>query len=228
MRVVGYVRVSTEEQAADGVSLADQAEKVGLYARLHGHELAEVVADRGASAKSLDRPGLARVLAMLDRREVGGVVVAKLDRLTRSVRDLGRLLDDYFGEGRLQLFSVGDSIDTTTAAGRLMLNVLMSVAQWEREKIVEGTVSALRYKRSVRERISRHVPYGSDLADDRKTLVDNRPELEIIATMRRQRELSGKSFRAIARELNDAGIPAKNGGKWNHTSIRSILKRAAS
>src|SRR4051794_7553353 len=98
MRVIGYVRVSTDEQARDGVSLAAQIEKVGAYARLYDLELVDIVTDAGASAKTLDRPGFARVLAMLDAGEVDGVVVVKLDRLTRSVADLATLLDGYFGE----------------------------------------------------------------------------------------------------------------------------------
>src|SRR5438309_2355161 len=78
MRVIGYVRVSTDEQASHGVSLAAQAEKVRAYCALYDLELVELIDDPGASAKTLDRPGLARALAALDRGEVEGLVVAKL------------------------------------------------------------------------------------------------------------------------------------------------------
>lgn len=87
MRVVGYVRVSTDEQAEGGRSLEAQREKVERYAELHGLELAGVVEDGGASAKTLERPGLGTALGMLERGEVAGLLVTKLDRLSRSVRD---------------------------------------------------------------------------------------------------------------------------------------------
>lgn len=227
MRVVGYVRVSTDEQSRDGVSLGAQAEKVRLFSRLHDLELVELVTDPGASAKSLDRPGLARVMAMLDSGEADGVVVAKLDRLTRSVADLARLLDGYFGDrAGKQLFSVGDSIDTRTAAGRLVLNVLMSVAQWERETIVERTRDGLAYKRGRRERISRLAPYGADLADDGKTLVDNPAELAVLEDVRRWRE-QGWALRKIAAELQARGVPTKGGRPWSHGTVQRLVRRTA-
>src|SRR3954465_11289985 len=98
MRVVGYVRVSSADQARDGVSLDAQSQKVRLFAELHGLDLADVVTDAGASAKTLDRPGLSSVLAMLDGGEAAGLVVFKLDRLTRNIGDWAALIDRYFGE----------------------------------------------------------------------------------------------------------------------------------
>ena len=131
MKVIGYARVSTAEQASGGISLEAQEAKIRAYCDLHDLELVEVIIDGGESAKNLKRPGLQRGLAMLKKKTVGGLVVCKLDRLSRSVKDWNCLIDGYFGEkAGKQLFSVADSIDTRTAAGRLVLNVLMSVAQW--------------------------------------------------------------------------------------------------
>jgi site-specific DNA recombinase len=146
-RVVGYIRVSTEKQADSGLSLDAQRAKLTAYATALDLTLVAIVVDAGESAKTLDRPGLARVLAMLDAGEADGVLVAKLDRLTRSVRDLADLIERYFSERptvrACTLLSVADSIDTRTAAGRLVLNVLASVGQWEREVISERTTEAL-------------------------------------------------------------------------------------
>src|SRR3954451_4598324 len=97
MKAVAYLRVSTDEQAAHGVSLAAQKGKVAAYAELYDLELVAVIEDGGASGKTLDRPGLKRALAVLHRGEAGALVVFKLDRLTRSVRDLGELLERHFG-----------------------------------------------------------------------------------------------------------------------------------
>lgn len=227
VRVVGYVRVSSEDQAREGVSLDAQREKVTGYARLYDLDMAEVVTDAGVSAKTIDRPGLARVLAMLDAGEVDGVVVAKLDRLTRSVADLARLLDAYFGEaGGKQLFSVGDSIDTRTAAGRLVLNVLMSVSQWEREVIVERTRTAVRFKQSRSERVSGRIPYGYKLAGNGKTLEPDPGEAATLAEVRAW-HASGKSLRAIAAELQRRDVPTKTGRPWSHSTVQTLVKRPA-
>jgi DNA invertase Pin-like site-specific DNA recombinase len=226
MKVVGYIRVSTEEQAQDGVSLDAQRAKVEGYARLYDLTLVDVVADAGQSAKTLDRPGLARALELLNAGRAAGLVVAKLDRLTRSVADLATLLDAYFGErpGK-QLFSVADAIDTRTAAGRLVLNVLMSVAQWERETIVERTRDAMRHKKGRAERVGQ-LPYGRDLAADGRTLVPNDREQQVLAEIRVRRD-RGHSLRRIAAELTRLGVPTKTGNaRWSHSSIADILKGA--
>jgi len=146
-RIVGYVRVSTLSQSESGLSIEAQVAKIRAYALATDADLVDVIIDAGVSAKSLDRDGLCAVLAMLDDGRADGVLVSKLDRLTRSVRDLGDLVDRYFAE-RCALLSVADSIDTRTAAGRLVLNVLGSVGQWEREVIGERTTEALAVKRS--------------------------------------------------------------------------------
>ena len=138
-RTLAYLRVSTEKQADRGVSLDAQRAKATAYAQLYELELLEVIVDAGESAKSLDRPGLQRALGMLKRGEADALLVVKLDRLTRSVRDLGHLVEKYFAPGKAALLSVGEQIDTRSAAGRLVLNVLASVSQWEREAIGERT-----------------------------------------------------------------------------------------
>jgi len=227
MKVIGYIRVSTEEQASDGVSLATQREKLQGYAKLYDLELVEIIEDAGQSGKTLDRPGLQKALATIRRGEAGGMLIAKLDRLSRSVVDWNTLIDGYFGEraGR-QLFSVADSIDTRTAAGRLVLNVLMSVAQWERETIGERTRDALQHKIRNGERCGK-VRFGYRLAEDGTTLIPVPEEQEAIQTIRRLKG-AGESLREIAAELTRRGILTKEGNaQWKHTTVARILERAA-
>lgn len=224
MRVVSYARVSTADQA-DGISLDAQAAKIAAYAGLYELEVVESIVDAGESAKSLDRPGLQRALALL-RGGAAGLVVVKLDRLTRSVADWQTLIDDYFGErAGKQLFSVNDAIDTRTAAGRLVLNVLLSVAQWERETTGERTREALRHKINNGERCGK-VRFGFDLAGDGKMLVPNAREQAAITLMTKLRS-DGHTLRRIAAELSQRGIPTKEGGSWTHTAVSRILQRAA-
>jgi site-specific DNA recombinase len=152
MKTVGYVRVSTDKQADRGVSLDAQAEKIRAMAGVHNAELVEIVVDGGESAKSLQRPGMAHLLALVDGKKVQAVIIAKLDRLTRSVKDLCELLERFERRG-VALISVAESLDTRSAAGRLVLNIMTAVSQWEREAIGERTRDAMSHKRSNGERV---------------------------------------------------------------------------
>jgi DNA invertase Pin-like site-specific DNA recombinase len=226
MKTIAYARVSTTEQADSGVSLDAQKAKMVAYASLYGLEIVDTIVDAGESAKSLNRPGLQRALAMLKSGKADGLLIVKLDRLTRSVSDWQNLIDDYFGERKgKQLFSVADSIDTRTAAGRLVLNVLITVAQWERETIGERTKDALQHKIRNKQRVGK-IRFGYDLADDGTTLVPNAIEQGAIETMKALRA-TGRTFRQIADELTAANIQTKEGKEWAHASVRRILSRAA-
>jgi DNA invertase Pin-like site-specific DNA recombinase len=225
LRVVGYIRVSTEEQSTEGVSLVLQEEKITLYCELHGLDLVKIERDAGVSAKTMDRPGVATVLDDLNRGLVDGVVIYKLDRLTRSLRDWSDLIERYFTvkAGRL-LFSVNDSIDTRTPSGLLVLDIIMSVAQWERREISFRTAAALQGKIGRGERCGR-IRFGYDLAADGRTLVPNPREQEAIAFMKRWDE-QGMTYRQMVAALNEMGIETKSKGAiWQPTTVRQILLR---
>src|SRR5215471_1967746 len=200
-RAVAYLRVSTEKQADKGVSLEAQAANVRAYAQLYELELVDVVVDAGASAKTLDRPGLQKALEMLRTGQAEAFLVAKLDRLTRSVVHLGQLVEDFFADGKWALLSVGEQIDTRSAAGRLVLNVLASVSQWEREAIGERTAAAMQHKASLGEYTGGDLPYGYCLAPDGEHLAENSEEQKLLGVARSLRD-AGLSLRSVARELN--------------------------
>jgi DNA invertase Pin-like site-specific DNA recombinase len=151
---IGYVRVSTDRQAEHGVSLEAQEAKIRAMATVQGAEMFEVIVDGGESAKNLNRPGLQRLLALVDRGKVDAVIVAKLDGLTRSVKDLCSLLELFEKRG-VALISVAESLDTASAAGRLVITIMAAVSQWEREAIGERTRDALRHKRTSGERVNK-------------------------------------------------------------------------
>ena len=113
---IGYIRCSTDEQATDGVSLDIQRKRIQQYADLYDIDLIAIIEDAGASAKTMKRDGLQTALRMLKEGKADALLVAKLDSLTRSVRDLGELIEVYFGKYRL--LSVADHIDTSSAPGR--------------------------------------------------------------------------------------------------------------
>lgn len=232
MRVVGYVRVSTDEQAKEGVSLDAQRTRLAAYAVARRLDLAGFEEDAGVSAKSLQRPGLARALARLESGEAEGLLVAKLDRLTRSVVDLQTLVTSHFGEaGGAQLLSLSESVDTRKANGRMLLNLMISVAQWEREIICERTAEALAHKRGRGERVGT-VPYGFRVVDDGRRSKSGRPAaLEVdegeAAGLALVAELHSKhkSLREIAAALQAGGFPTRSGRPWRHSTIQRILQR---
>jgi DNA invertase Pin-like site-specific DNA recombinase len=220
VKAVGYVRVSTEQQASDGVSLAAQREKIEQYCALYDLDLIAVVEDAGASAKTLERDGLSEVLTLMEAGQAQALVVAKLDRLTRSVADLATLLEKYF-DGRFDLVSVGEQVNTGTAAGRLVLNVLMSVSQWEREAISERTKTALQHKKARGQRVG-SVPYGYRLDADGVMLNEDAEEQEIIHAVEKF-HAAGLSLGKIAAQLGTHGYTSRGGGKWHPQTIKNIL-----
>ncbi len=221
MKAIGYIRVSTQEQASEGYSLAAQEAKIRQYADLYGLDLVDVVTDAGVSAKSLDRPGLAEALRRLEVGEAGALVILKLDRLTRSVADWNALIDRYFGKA-VALMSVSDQIDTRTAGGRLVLNVLVSVAQWEREAIGERTAAALAEKKRQGEAVGRPA-YGFEIRDGR--IAEVKDEAAVVARVTTLRA-EGLTLQAIADTLNAEGIATKRGGSWAPQTVKNLLARA--
>ena len=220
MRAIGYVRVSTDKQADRGVSLEAQQEKVRAMATVHSAALAEVVVDAGESAKSLDRPGLERVLGMVRAGTIEMVIVAKLDRLTRSVKDLAVLLE-LFQRRNVSLVSVAESLDTGSASGRLVLNIMVSVSQWEREAIGERTRDAMRHKINRGEWIG-NCPFGYRLSDEKRVVPD--PAEQVVRRKILQARQSGKSLRAIAAQLNRKGHRTRSGSQWRFEYVARILK----
>jgi DNA invertase Pin-like site-specific DNA recombinase len=229
-RVIGYIRVSTVHQADGGVSLEAQRRKLEQYAELYELELVAVEVDAGVSAKTLRRPALQRALAALDAGEAEGLLIAKLDRLTRSVRDLGTLVETYFAE-RYSLLSVADSIDTRTAGGRLVLNVLASVSQWEREAASERTTEVLRHIKEEEGATLGGEALGWQRTDEldehgRRVVQRVDAEAEIVQRIRELRQ-RGATLKAIAEQLTIEGRPTKRGGGWYPSTVRAVLQRAA-
>jgi site-specific DNA recombinase len=205
-RIIGYVRVSTDKQVNEGHSLEGQRTKLEAYAVVMGLDLVGIETDAGQSAKSLDRDGLRRALEALDAGRAEGLLVTKLDRLTRSVKDLGDLVERYFS-GRFSLLSVGDSIDTRTPGGRLVLNVLASVAQWERETIRERVREGMATAKGKGQRFGPS-PLSGPVVDRMRTL-----------------RSEGATLVEISRTLTAEGHATLRGGKWAPETVRKVLSR---
>jgi len=217
--VIGYVRVSSEDQASSGLSLEAQRERIRAYCHARGWTLADIVTDAGASARTLDRPGMDTVRRLMADRLVDSVVALKLDRLTRSVRDLHQLMQLSADTG-VGIVSVTENLDTTSAAGRLMVNVLAAMAEWEREVIAERTTAALAVKRRRGERISRFHAIGQEEGErgehERRALAHVRTVLE---------RAEPASLRDIAASLDAFGFRNRAGQTYHASAISRMVRR---
>ncbi len=223
---IGYIRVSTEDQAVSGLGLADQEQKVRGQAAAKGLTI-ELIKDEGYSAKSLNRPGAEKLMAMIQRREIGGVIVAKLDRLTRSIKDLGTLVELFDRHG-VALASCAESFDTTTAGGRMILNMIGVIAQWEREVIAERTRDGLAQLKRRGEHAGM-VQYGYRSSGTKKAggtgkLLENKAEMRIVNLIKAERA-AGKSLREIAEHLNALDFRTRRGSPWRVQYVDNVLRR---
>ena len=223
MKTIGYVRVSTDKQADRGVSLEAQAEKIRAMAVVHNAELLDIIVDGGESAKSLNRPGMARLLALVDAGEVQTVIIAKLDRLTRSVKDLCTLLERFTRRG-VALVSVAESLDTGSAAGRLVLNIMTAVSQWEREAIGERTRDAMSHKRTNGERVG-NIQFGYRLGADGKHVEPDPAEQAVLEEIAAICGNSGHTLRGIAAALNHRALRTRRGSAWRLEHVARILNQ---
>jgi site-specific DNA recombinase len=223
---IGYVRVSSEEQADSGLGLDAQRQRIRAYCELKDLHLATIFEDPGVSGgKPLaTRPGGSRLLEKARATRPVVVIVARPDRLFRSVADAAQTIAAFDKKG-IELVAVAEGFDMTNPYGRAMAQMASVFAELERAMIRERTRAAMRVKRDRRERISGHVPFGSDLRSD-GLLVDNVPEQQVIAWIRKLRG-QGKSLREIAALLNDRRIRPKRGKCWLHSSVIRILSRPA-
>src|SRR5438445_1670563 len=222
MRAIGYVRVSTDKQADHGISLEAQEAKIRAMATVQGAEIVELIVDGGESSKDLKRPGMERLLALVDERKVQTVIIAKLDRLTRSVKDLAELLERFQQRG-VSLVSVAESLDTGSAAGRLVINIMTAVSQWEREAIGERTRDAMNHKRSNGERIG-NIAYGYRLGPDGAHLEPD-PNEHAVLTVIRGLRARRCTLRGIAAELKARGRRTRRASAWRLVHVARIVRQ---
>lgn len=228
-KALGYIRVSTDKQAEKGMSLEAQEARLHGWAAMKGcgYELVGIESD-SASAKSLDRPAFNRVMSAVDRREVDAVVVVKLDRLTRSVHDLAVLME-RFNDADVEFASITETLDSHTAAGRMVMNIIATVGQWERETISERTREAMQHIKR-KGGLAGNVPYGKrrvgfTLVEGKPkggTLEDEPSEQIVLRRIRELREM-GETHRGITETLNAEGFKTRKGTEWKHQYIANLV-----
>ena len=223
MKAIGYIRVSTEEQAAHGISLDAQRAKIAAYALTKDLDLVDIIEDAGKSAKDLKRPGVQQVLRMASRKEIDAVIIVKLDRMFRCTVDALNTAQDFDKRG-VALHSIHESLDTQSAMGKFFFTLTAALAEMERGLIGERTRMALARKRECGGKTGGHVPFGFDAVEG--NLIPNPEEQELLNRIRELRA-DGMSYQAIADRLNVDGILTKKGGQWDRVRVFKIMQNAA-
>ncbi|MFC1613918.1 recombinase family protein [Gemmatimonadota bacterium] len=219
---VGYIRVSTVDQAVEGVSLASQRERIQAWAKAHDSELINIYEDAGLSGKSSDnRPGLQKALQAASASKAA-LVVYSLSRMSRCTRDTLSIAERLEKAGA-DLVSLSENIDTTTAAGKMVFRMLAVLAEFERDVIAERTKSALAHLRRNGRKTGGDVPYGYDCVDGQ--LVENKKEarvIKLIVKLHRQ----GMNNSHICRELRRRHYKSKRGNAiWDSNLVARIISR---
>ncbi|ACV58310.1 recombinase family protein [Alicyclobacillus acidocaldarius] len=217
-----YVRVSTEEQAASGHSLREQEEQLVEYARSHGFPRYELYCDDGYSGKSLNRPAMERLRADIRAGCVLGVVTTRIDRLTRSVADFARLVDEMNLHGVFYR-STRQNFEISTAMGRLVAQMLSVIAEFEREMIAERVHENL-LAMAQRGELATKPPFGYRLVNGRLT-----PDPREARWVREGARLllTGASPRDVAMEFNALGVRTKTGRLWTDRTVRTLFSNPA-
>ena len=221
-QAIGYIRVSTEKQANEGVSLEAQEAKIVTWCKANGYELVKVYVDAGISGKRMDtRKELLAALASLKKGMA--LVSYSLSRLARSTKD-ALAIGEAVAKKKADMVSLTEQIDTTTAAGKMMFQMLSVLAEFERNLVAERTTNALQHKKRTGQKYTNQTPYGFEAIEGR--LVQVQQESEIVAEIQASRT-GGNTLQFIADSLNTRGIPTKTGKQWAPATIHLLLKRSS-
>lgn len=222
MQTAIYCRVSTEEQATEGFSIHAQKDKLTKYASINDWNIVDYYVDDGISGKNLtERPEVSRLIEDVKKGKIKNVLIYKLDRLTRSVKDLIYLIE-LFDKNNCTFNSQTEKIDTSNAVGRMFVKIIGIFAEFERENLAERVT--LGYEQKTREGnyTNCNGVFGYDYIVGKGKLKINKNEAEYVRKIYNW-YLEGESMLKIAKKLKDLNVPTKRGGHWNQSTIYSIL-----
>jgi DNA invertase Pin-like site-specific DNA recombinase len=229
MKRIGYCRASTDKQQ---ISIPAQKDKLLAYAKVKGIELDSILRDDATTSRIplVKREAGSELSQMIDRKEVAGVYIVKLDRAFRNTVECLLTVKKWARLGvELHIIDFGgNSIDSTTATGELLLTFIAGMASWEKAQIGERTKSALNHKKLRKEKTGGDVPYGFDLDTDGIHLVPNMEEQKVIK-LAQKLIAQGLTLREVCRKLERGGHSTKRGLKrWHPQTVKTLLNRSKS
>lgn len=216
-RLFIYCRVSTSNQT-DNTSFSTQEERCRAYCAAHGHDVVDVMCETMSGKSFDDRVQVKSVIDRINAGEADGIIVLRLDRLSRSTRDILDLADQFQKSGKTMIF-VENNLDTGTPMGKAMLTIFSAMAQLEREMIVARCNAGRAAKKAAGGRIGGTAQYGYTL--DWEPVEEQQSVIQHMRDLRSQ----GLTLREIAAELNEEGVPSMKNGKWMAATVGNILNR---
>lgn len=222
MQTAIYCRVSTEEQATEGFSIHAQKDKLTKYAESNDWDIVDYYVDDGISGKNLtERPEVSRLIEDVKKGRIKNVLIYKLDRLTRSVKDLIYLIE-LFDKNNCTFNSQTEKIDTSNAVGRMFVKIIGIFAEFERENLAERVTFGYEQKTKEGNYTNCNGVFGYDYIVGKGKLKLNKNEAIYVKKIYNW-YLDGESMVKIAKKLKDLNVPTKRGGHWNQSTIYSIL-----
>ncbi|MDF2902405.1 MAG: hypothetical protein K0S25_43 [Bacillus sp. (in: firmicutes)] len=222
MKVAIYIRVSTEEQAKEGYSISAQKQRLKAFCIAQDWQVVDLYVDEGISAKDMNRPELQRMITDIKEGKIDCVLVYRLDRLTRSVLDLYKMLQT-FDKHDCKFKSVTEVFETTTAMGRMFITMVAAMAQWERENLGERVKMGMAEKVRQGKYANNIRPMGYDLDHSKGTLTIKEDEAKTIRLIV-DLYLKGLGASRICQYLNERNILTKSGNLWTDNPLMKILK----
>ncbi|UTB79446.1 cassette chromosome recombinase CcrB [Staphylococcus carnosus] len=220
-RVGIYVRVSTEMQSTEGYSIDGQINQIREYCDFNNFAVVDVYADRGISGKSMNRPALQRLLKDANEGHIDSVMVYKTNRLARNTSDLLKIVEDLHKQN-VEFFSLSERMEVNTSSGKLMLQILASFSEFERNTILENIYTG-QHQRALEGYYQGNIPFGySNIPDNKKELMINQHEANIVKYIF-ESYAKGHGYRKIANALNHKGYVTKKGNPFSISAVTYIL-----
>ena len=217
MQTYGYARLNSLH-VPKNFSIEEQIEMIRNYAETNNLNLVDIVFDKDQTSMSLDMPGISKLIECIQSKKLEVVVIARLDRLTRSVRKMSYFIDEVI-KNNVRLISIVDNFDTQKESAKSAIQIIDLVSRWDSKMISDRTKKLIRDKRKVGEYVG-HAPYGFVYKE--KKLIPYPKELLVIKDVFNKRNIENASYHKIARSLNEKRIPSKRGRKWYAETIKMI------
>jgi site-specific DNA recombinase len=220
MSIYGYIRLNSHRPTPKSLGLREQARVIRQWSEDQGLEISKIFRDTESSSASLELPNLKKLIALIEEGKVSVLVIARLDRFTRTIR-LHQQLLKLFAEHNVRFISLAEGLDSKTKSGKKVLEAISIMALWDAKSIPDRTRDMIERKREIGERVG-HAPFGYTY--QKKRLTPLTKELSIAAIIREKRELENFSYHKIAKFLNSQRLRAKRGGRWYAETIKCICE----
>ncbi|MCG2322700.1 recombinase family protein [Staphylococcus epidermidis] len=219
-RIGAYIRVSTERQV-EGYSIDGQITQIEQFCQFNGYDLVDIYADRGISGKSMNRPALQRMLQDAKNGKLDCVIVYKINRLARNTSDLLTIVEELHRQN-VEFFSLSERMEVKNSTGKLLLNILASFSEFERNTILENIYTG-QHQRALEGYYQGNLPLGyNNIPDNKKDLMINQHEANIVKYIF-ESYAKGHGYRKIANALNHKGYVTKKGNPFSISAVTYIL-----